>query len=73
MSAQDVLGGIIAREAGKLDKLSALTPQEPLPPAAMEALEVLCRCTKQLKFEGGAPEDPAESMTTEDALAAVNG
>ena len=69
--AQSTLMLVIAREAEKLNKLS-LAANDPI--AHMEALEVLCRCTKQLRAPIREPEeDEEEVQSIPDALKAVAG
>lgn len=70
MNAQDTLMLVIAREAEKLEKLSEAA--EPLIGAHLEALEVLCRCTKQLRAPTLDPEKPdEEAPSVEEDLKAV--
>jgi hypothetical protein len=68
--AQDTLAVVIAREAGKLDKLSE-ADAEPLSAEHMEALEALCRCTKQLRAPTREPEPEGEAPSLEEDLKAV--
>jgi hypothetical protein len=72
MDAHSTLIGIIAHEASKLDTLSK-ADAEPLTPDHMEALEVLCRCTKQLRAPTREPEPEGEAPSVEDDLKAVGG
>lgn len=61
---------VIAREAEKLNALS-LAATDPIP--FMEALEVLCRCTKQLRAPTREPESEEEAPSLEEDLKAVGG
>lgn len=67
----DVLANVVAREAGKLDLLSAASGTL-LSESDLKALEMLARCAKCLKADPEA-KTPGEKTTTEEALALVEG
>jgi hypothetical protein len=74
VSAQDTLVGILVREAGKLDKLSAADGETPLTGGTLETLEILCRCTKLLRAPTREPDDDeGPEPSVDEALKAVGG
>ena len=69
MNSREVLDGIVAREAAKLDKLSEASKDVPLEGAQLEALEALARCAKALNVGPAKNEKNLKGGNVEDDLA----
>jgi hypothetical protein len=65
MTAREVLDRIVAREAGKLDKLSEASPNAPLDNQQLEALEMLARCSKALNVAPSKNDDDMKPGTVD--------